>query len=389
MKEMITRKENCCGCGACAQICPKKCITMAADEEGFLYPRVDGNACIQCGLCRQVCPALRELPENSAEPEIFAAYAKNEEIRKESSSGGIFSLLAGWILDQGGAVFGAAFDDDFSVHHLKIERVEDLSKLRGSKYVQSRIENTYSEAETLLKAGRKVLFSGVGCQIAGLKAFLRTDYENLYTVDVLCHGVPSLLVWERYLREQEKRHGAQIRRVSFRNKDSGWKTYSEEQIFENGSRYFRRASKDVYMNLFLQDICLRPSCHVCAFRKGKSGSDLTLGDAWGIDRWMPDMDDDKGTSIVLINSDKGQNLWEQIGELACARQGDPESILRHNCAYYKPAKCHPNRTRFFLALNSGASMVQLAHLARKPLHRRILSFGKRVLKSLLKKMGIL
>ena len=186
----ITDKKNCCGCGACAQSCPVGCISMTADEEGFLYPSVDVTRCVDCGLCNRVCPILNrgEVPENI---KVYAAVCNDEEVRRTSSSGGVFTLLAEQVLAEGGAVFGAAFDDDFSVHHVMIERREDLHLVKGSKYLQSRIENTYAEAEKILKSGRSVLFSGTGCQIAGLKNFLKGEYNSLYTIDVFCHVVPS------------------------------------------------------------------------------------------------------------------------------------------------------------------------------------------------------
>jgi len=384
----ITDKTDCCGCGACAQICPKCCISMRADSEGFLYPYVDTENCIECGLCRQVCPVLRQ-SERKKTPEIYAAYALNEEIREDSSSGGIFSLLANFVLEAHGVVFGAAFDDDFSVHHIKVESTADMHKLRGSKYLQSCIDNTYAEARSFLEAGRMVLFSGVGCQIAGLKAYLKKDYTNLYTVDVLCHGVPSPKLWQHYLREQKNNYGAEIVQISFRKKNTGWKTYSEEQIFQSGEKYSRMHSEDSFIQCFLRDVCLRPSCYSCKFREGQSGADLTLGDAWGIQNWMPELDDDRGTSIVLVNSEKGRQMWLQIAGQTCSRQGNPEIILQYNSVYRKSMAEHPGRARFFASLTRGAPMEELVKLSRKPLHRRALSFGKRVLKSLLKKIGIL
>lgn len=239
----IEDKKECCGCSACVQRCPKQCIVMKEDEEGFLYPVVDKEVCIDCGLCEQVCPVLRQREER--EPlEVYAAFNKNEEVRMQSSSGGIFTALAEPIIKEGGVVFGARFNEDWEVVHDYVETVEGLSAFRGSKYVQSRIGCTFSQAEQFLKQGRKVLFSGTPCQIAGLKLFLRKEYENLLSVDFICHGVPSPGVWRQYLNEFIVYQGNKkkisffpskpiilnsirdISRIEFRNKRLGWKKYS-------------------------------------------------------------------------------------------------------------------------------------------------------------------
>lgn len=381
----ITRKEDCCGCGACAQACPKKCITMQPDGEGFLYPVVDSRLCVECGICESTCPILKKAKPAQSETDAYAAYTKDENIRGKSSSGGVFSVLARQVLVRGGVVFGAAFADDFSVHHVKAERVEDLEKLRGSKYVQSRIENTYRETKCLLETGKCVLFTGVSCQIAGLKAFLGKEYEELYTVDVLCHGVPSPAVWQRYCGEQEKAHRDKLSGVSFRDKVTGWKTCSVAMGFKGGARYCVRNSKDPYMKMFLGDICLRPSCHSCRFKDIPRLSDLTIGDAWGIQKHMPDMDDDRGTSVVLVNSEKGRRLWEEVNNNIISRRGELYVLLSPDADSRKSVRRHPNRKRFFEALERGESLEQLQKLARKPGLRRLLSFGKRQIKRLLRK----
>lgn len=194
----IIDKSQCCGCTACASACPKHCIVLKEDEQGFLYPRVDESKCIDCHLCEKVCPVLKPFEKQNPQ-EVFAIINPDEEIRLASSSGGVFTALAKQILHAGGIVFGAAFDDNWQVHHISVTKVEDLALLRSSKYVQSRIEKTYTVVEEYLKKGTQVLFSGTPCQIAGLKHYLRKEYDNLLSVDVVCHGVPSPLVWEKYL----------------------------------------------------------------------------------------------------------------------------------------------------------------------------------------------
>lgn len=381
----ITQKENCCGCGACAQVCPKWCITMKADAEGFLYPAVDPHLCVSCGLCEKVCPIENRPVPNAGPVEAYAAYTKDSELRENSSSGGIFSELSRWVLAQNGVVFGAAFAEDFSVHHIRIDSEAEMDLLRGSKYTQSATEETYQEARQLLQKGRPVLFSGVACQIAGLKNYLGKEYDHLYTVDVLCHGVPSPKVWQKHMHEQQAKRGNNVKAVRFRDKRSGWKNYSVSMAFDDGSEYCKENRSDAYMRLFIGDICLRPSCHSCRFKDIPRASDLTIGDAWGIQHHMPHMDDDRGTSIVLVHSEKGSRLWSQITPALICKQGQVNVLLPPTAASRKPVKKHPNRKRFFAELDRGADIDQLVKLTKKPLLRRILSAGKKCLKKLLQK----
>ena len=326
----IEDKKECCGCSACVQRCPKQCIVMKEDEEGFLYPVVDKEVCIDCGLCEQVCPVLRQREER--EPlEVYAAFNKNEEVRMQSSSGGIFTALAEPIIKEGGVVFGARFNEDWEVVHDYVETVEGLSAFRGSKYVQSRIGCTFSQAEQFLKQGRKVLFSGTPCQIAGLKLFLRKEYENLLSVDFICHGVPSPGVWRQYLNEFIVYQGNKkkisffpskpiilnsirdISRIEFRNKRLGWKKYSFaltlSVAIEHGTKNTVLLSepynKNIFMKGFLADLYLRPYCYACPSKCLKSGSDITIGDFWGIQNVKPEIDDDKGICCTIVSTNKG------------------------------------------------------------------------------------
>ena len=381
----LTNKADCCGCGACAQSCPKGCITMKKDGEGFLYPNVEAARCIECGLCERVCPILNKKTAGSGEVKAYAAYATEDDLRGKSSSGGLFALLAEEILSRGGCVAGAAFDEAFSVRHILVDNVQDLEKLRGSKYVQSRMEDTYLCVKEQLQKGRPVLFTGVGCQVAGLKSYLGKEHENLYTVDILCHGVPSPKVWEQYLREQEQSHGQKPSSISFRDKRSGWRRSSISMKFADSAEYCRWAGEDRYMQVFLRDICLRPSCHSCRFKAVPRLSDLTIGDAWGIEKCMPELDDDRGTSVVLVNSEKGQKLFDRISSRLVSRQGRLDTLLPPDADSRRSVKAHPNRSRFFAGLEQGQSLEQLTALTRKSGYRRLLSWGKRTLKRLLGK----
>ena len=305
----ITDKHNCCGCSACASICPKHCITMQEDEEGFLYPQIDTATCIDCGLCEKVCPYLNASETN--EPIVsYAAKNTDEQVRSASSSGGIFTPIAEKIIASGGIVYGACFNDQWEVQHAKAETKQKLSAFRRSKYVQSSIGTTYKEIETLLKDGRKVLFSGTPCQVAGLRLFLRKDYDSLITLDIVCHGVPSPKIWREYVAQLPMEGVADI---LFKDKSTGWRGYSFSLRNADGDTLFvERASKNKYLSAFSRNLILRPSCFNCPAKSGQSHSDITLADFWGVEKIHPEMDDNKGTSIVLCNTEKGRKLVESL-----------------------------------------------------------------------------
>ncbi len=347
----VEKREQCCGCGACAQICPVKCIAMEADREGFPYPEITGEVCISCGLCEKVCPVAGKTAY-SGYMGCYTGYAKEDEIRDCSSSGGIFSLLATAILGFGGVLYGAAADEEQTVRHIRVDSVSGLCLLRGSKYLQSKTENTFSEAKRDLEAGRYVLYSGTACQIAGLKQFLMKDYDKLYTVDVLCHGVPSPAVWKKYLEWQMRKHGAgSVRQMSFRNKKYGWKRYALQLLFDNGREYLEEHGEDIFLQMFLADICLRPSCHACRFKDLSRMSDLTIGDAWGVDSIDSEMDDDRGTSVILVHSFKGEKILKEVAAGARMHRADVEHLLPPWVDSRKSVAVHPGRKCFFMALH--------------------------------------
>lgn len=330
----IKNKKNCSGCHACANICPKKCITMKSDEEGFLYPSVDKDACVNCGLCEKVCHNIHR-PRSKNIPKPYACYNKDPEQRRTSSSGGIFVLIAEEILKNGGAVFGAGFDENVEVKHICVEHKDELSKLQGSKYVQSIIGDTYKKAKIMLDSGRKILFSGTPCQIDGLKLYLGKEYENLYTCDMICHGVPSPEVWKKYLKFQENLHRSQVdseNAPSFRSKVSGWINFSMSINFKNGTNYTKANGNDPFMRSFLTDLTLRPSCYRCVSKGISRNSDITLADFWGIEKVMPEMYDNRGTSLVLVNTAKGRELFDSKKEFMVYKETDIRSALRYNVA---------------------------------------------------------
>lgn len=383
----IVEKEKCCGCSACVQACVKGCITLKSDFEGFLYPNVDTSKCIKCGACEKVCPILNVRPQSNKIIAAYAAYVKNKDIRLKSSSGGIFSALSELFLYDGGIVIGAAFDNEFNVHHIVIKNINDLSKLQGSKYVQSNIENTYIEAEKNLKKGKKVLFTGTACQISGLKHFLNKEYSNLFLVDILCHGVPSPKLWRCYLNEIRKDLGGPMQKIYFRGKKYGWRTYSVV-LKTNIRSSEEKFSDNPFMRLFLSNICLRPSCYSCKFKELERDSDITIGDCWGIERIIPKMDDNNGTSIVIVHTAKGQEIFKNIKEKICYAEGNINELLPPRSESRRSVLPHKKRDEFFNMLNQGESIEKLLKCIKLSKVMYIKNKLRSKIKGLLKKILI-
>lgn len=338
----IKLKTNCCGCYSCVMVCPKNCIRMNADSEGFWYPEADSSACIQCGLCEKSCPVLN-VPESTAVMNTYAAINNNETQRINSSSGGVFTLLAEEIISQGGIVYGAAFNEDFSVRHIPCSSSDELERLRTSKYTQSVIGDVFRKVQYDLDNNRKVLFTGTPCQAAGLKCFLKKEYSNLYIQDFICHGVPSPKLWEKYLTAVCG--GKTPSHVNFRDKSTGWRKYSvliEQDSVKNTLPF----SQNKYMQLFLNNMCLRESCYDCHFKSGKKHSDITLADFWGVWEELPEFYDDKGVSAVLINSPKGMELFRSIGANLSVQEISIDSVIKGNPALVKSCMAHTNRNKY-------------------------------------------
>ena len=377
----ITDKTKCSGCHACQSICPKQCIKMIEDEEGFLYPSVIEEKCIQCGLCEKICPILHPLGNNKEESDIcaYAAYTKDDEIRKNSSSGGMFTEISRWVIERQGVVFGAAFDESFQVRHMSAETEEELAKFRGSKYVQSIIGDSYMQAKRFLDEGRWVLFTGTPCQIGGLLKYLPKSYEKLLTQDIICHGVPSPLVWRKYVESQVKRAQASLKGAYFRNKRKGWAKFSLLLQFSSGREYINVLNKDLYMRTFLSDLCLRPSCYDCRFKQKARSSDLTLADFWGIDNVLPEMNDNKGTSLCLVNSDNGRKVFADISERLVFKQVDTDSAIQYNPSMLTSVKKPAKRDAFMLEVEKSFEKAVKLYLPKVPLYKRALGKLKRLL----------
>jgi len=381
----ILEKSKCSGCYACAEICPQKCIDMVCDGEGFWYPAVDKTQCIDCGLCEKSCPILSPQDAQSGGISTYATVNKEDSVRTKSSSGGVFTLLASYVLSKNGIVFGASFDKDFNVVHRYIESAEELDLLRGSKYVQSKIANAYSDAKAFLKSDRLVLFSGTPCQIEGLLSYLGKPYDNLITQDIICHGVPSPSVWQKYITHQEsKAGGAKVHSVSFRSKNTGWKQYSMSLTFDNGTEYQVEHGNDPMMNAFLKNLCLRPSCYECSFKKESRKSDITLADFWGVKNLLPEMDDDKGTSLVIIQSEKGQQFFDIIKDSTVFKKTEPNASLLYNSSIIKSAHL-PKRRKAFMKKVSSDNFAEIQKKYSNPtLTEKIKSFILRVLRKIKK-----
>ena len=343
----IKNKKDCCGCYGCENICPKNCIKMIDDNEGFWYPKVDSDKCIDCGLCDKVCPVKHSARKEDRDIEYFACKSLNNSSREKSSSGGVFNILYNYVIENNGAVFGVSFDDDLNVRHSVAETMKECEQFRGSKYVQSRLSNTYNEVKDKLNINQIVLFSGTQCQVNGLNLFLRKKYDNLITVEIICHGVPSPKVHKKYLDIKSKEYNSEVKSVNFRDKRIGWKKFSYTLEFKSGQVYSKDLSQDIYMQGFLKDLYLRPSCYECTSKNYKSNADISLADYWGIQNIHPEIDDDKGTSLVLVNTEKGKKVFQIIKDKMDIIKTDGEFAVNNNPCIVRPVKYNKKREQFF------------------------------------------
>ncbi len=340
----IVSEMKCTGCYACRNVCPVDAVKMRPNYEGFIMPVIDEEKCIDCGKCERQCPALHTSYDNLKKPKLYAAMAK-DEVRSLSSSGGVFTLAANAVLDKGGYVCGAAFDDNMSLNHIIINSKDQLQRLRGSKYVQSSINTAYREIEALLKEKKPVLFTGTPCQAAGLKAYLNKDYDELFIIDIICHGVPSQELFKKYLKEISA--GERPVNVNFRDKRFGWLCESIRVEFESGREYVNTFKNgDFYEFAFHRNIGLRKSCGECGFAVFPRQGDISVGDFWGVSRYDKSMTDHKGPSLVFINNEKGQRLFDMIsGEFNKLKEIEAD-IERLPNRVQKKCAVNKNRDRF-------------------------------------------
>lgn len=384
----LNKKEDCCGCHACVSICPVQCIQMQPDAEGFLYPVVDESLCTDCGLCESVCPVINP-PVQEGESVAFAAWNTDEAVRKDSSSGGIFNVLMQRTFEQNGVVFGAAFDKTMSLCHQAAYTEADGRVLRGSKYLQSTIGTAYIDAQQYLKQGRQVLFSGTPCQIAGLYGFLGKQYDNLLTCDVVCHGVPSPKVFAAYRTELERQYGGKVRRIAFRRKNFGWKRYSVSLSFDNDTEYRRILNEDAFMIGFLSNTYLRPSCHACRFSRLPRVADISLGDFWGVETHHPAWDDDRGTSLVMVQTEKGQRAFDACRKDITVHDADLDMAIRSNPCVCGSVAPNARRDAFFNDLSRlPFEKVMRRYMRPTPLWRRKVGKVKSLAGAVLRRMGL-
>lgn len=348
----IKRKEDCCGCNACGDICPKNAITFSVDNEGFWYPTVDTEKCINCGLCDIVCPIkteCRSRKNNVTNPQCYAAEHKSIEVIFNSTTAGMFSALAEGMYSQKGYVGGAIHNEDFSVSHFISNDRSDLQQLRRSKDLQSNAEGFHKQVKALLDAGEKVLVCGVPCQIAGLLNFIGKDYENLVTVDLICAGVNSPKVWRKYLDYIENLNGSKIVYTENKSKEYGWNKLTQKFVFENGEEYFDTDKTSLFIHGYIvSHLYCRPSCYECNFKGFPRMADITIGDYWGITKYLKNHNTNMGTNLVMINSQKGQEYFDKIKKRVNTEETPIEWALAGNPALMKSiTRLSDKRADFF------------------------------------------
>lgn len=369
----IHEKQMCCGCSACEQVCPISCIDMEYDEEGFAYPKVNEETCISCNKCKEVCPFLVKR-EKRLPKQVLGMTNLDDEILMDSSSGGVFGGIANHVIGQGGLVFGASYDNEHKVKHIGVEDKSNLIRLRHSKYVQSDINNTFVKAEAVLKSGKYVLFTGTPCQVSGLKNYLHKDYERLYLVDIICHGVPSPKVWERHLDEVNNNSSSNLKKVVFRDKENGWSVDTKYCFSDIEDNVLVKDNKDIYFTGFQKDIFLRPSCYNCQLRHFTSGSNITIGDFWGVEKTHPQQYKSKGVSCVMINDKKGEKLIEKIKDSFSIFESNIENVHKGNPNLFTSQPEPKIRSDFFIRFNRGEKLSSLIEYYCK-FDNNIIAFG--------------
>lgn len=347
----ILDKKECTGCGACSQICPKQCIEMKEDEEGFKYPVVNKKKCINCDLCKKVCPIISKQEkklQNRKKPTVIAAWSKENFTRLDSTSGGIFSEIANYFFEQKGFVCGAIYDKDWTVKHILTNKEKDLEKLRSSKYLQSEVWHIYKEIQEKLLKGDNVLICAAPCQIKGLYNFLNKDYENLITCDFICRGVNSPKVFIKYIKSLENKYNSKVVKIKFKNKTYGWHNFATKIDFENGKSYLGTRYFDSYMVGYLKyNAFMRPSCYNCQFKELPRVADITLADFWGIEKIDSKLDNNQGTSLVLLNNEKGEKIFNLLKDKIVYKKIESDKVFEENVCMNNSVEMTNERIKVF------------------------------------------
>ncbi len=358
---MICEKNKCTGCGACKNICPKNCVELKYNEEGFLFPVIDKEVCIRCGLCKKVCPSNYELENNNnSKPLTYGGYYYNEETLLKSSSGGIFAALADYILKEGGVICGASVNDDLIVEHIIATNKDEYQKMHGSKYIQSDTKNTFSDIKKYLLNNQKVLFVGTGCQVAGLYNYLgeMKNNNNLFTVDLICHGVGSVNIFNKYINYLEKKYNDKVTNVSFRSKKNGWRTFTTKISFRERKPIYIKAVNDLYMICYVNEAIYRESCYNCPYASLPRIADITLGDFVGIDKKLFDVKQyEKGISVILVNNKQGETIINKIKDNLVLHERNLDEAVKTNKNIAKPSS-RPFSRNFILQENNDIIKLQ-------------------------------
>lgn len=363
----ICDKDKCTGCQACLNVCAKGAITFQEDEKGFFYPVV-GDNCVNCNACKRVCPRNTGKQMNYEQQKVYAAFTKDKDIRRNSSSGGIFTELAKKIIEQNGVIFASRFNDDYKkVIFDSCEMIDDLSKFRGSKYVQSYPGLVFQQVKQRLLNGKKVLFVGVPCQVDGLKKYLGKDYDNLITVDIICHGVPSPGLWRDYCTYLEKANEAKAINISFRYKKPNWTRFSLKVDFDDKNSYIRSKFDDPYLISFLKEISMRENCFSCEYTSTHRTGDITLADFWGYHSYDFKMrNTEKGISLVLVNNIKGKELFDSIQGRINYQERTIEEAISGNRSLKAPWKKNAVSDEFWKEYTQGDGMIKAFEKYCKP-----------------------
>lgn len=350
MNNILSLGKNCCGCNACEQVCPTNCIKFDYDNEGFLYPTVDESKCISCGKCVKHCPILSDVKCNS-NPDVYAAKYIDKKVVIKSSSGGVFMPLAKKFVDNGGVVFGCAFDENLVARHIAVEKAEDLYKLQSSKYVQSDIRGIYSQVKTALTQNKPTLFSGTGCQVAGLMSFLGKEYDNLFTIDIVCHGTPSPKLFEYYTDWLGKKLGGKLIEYNFRSKEKhGWDKYFKASTADKSITKY--GLFDPYYSAFMKCTTYRESCYNCKYANAERVGDISLADFWGIEKFDPKFYDKNGVSLILVNSERGKKEWIELSKQLDYIPSTLELAKEYNKNLSSPSKRPKERDNIFDGFDS-------------------------------------